>query len=78
MRHRGIRAAAPQRFQACTTDSLRDLPIARNRLDRKFAAGRPNQVWPGLHCLRAKLRRGLYLAVVRDLFDLEDRRLGDA
>jgi transposase InsO family protein len=35
----------PRRFRVCTTDSHHDLPIAPNRLDQKFAAERPNQVW---------------------------------
>ncbi len=45
MRHHGIRARTPRRFRVRTTDSHHDLPIAPNRLDQKFAAERPNQVW---------------------------------
>ncbi len=45
MRHHGIQAITPRRFRICTTNSHHDLPIAPNRLDQKFAAGRPNQVW---------------------------------
>ncbi len=45
MRHHGIRAITPRRFRVRTTDSHHDLPIAPNRLDQKFTAERPNQVW---------------------------------
>jgi putative transposase len=45
MRRHGIRALTPRRFRVCTTDSQHDLPIAPNRLDQKFVASRPNQVW---------------------------------
>ena len=45
MHHHGIRARTPRRFRVRTTDSHHDLPIAPNRLDQKFAAERPNQVW---------------------------------
>ncbi len=40
MHHHGIRARTPRRFRVGTTDSHHDLPIAPNRLDQKFAAGR--------------------------------------
>ena len=68
MRHNGIRARTPRRFLVRTTNSHHALPIAANRLDQTFAAGRPNQVWPGPHHLRANRGGWLYLAVVRDLF----------
>ena len=45
MRHHDIRAIMPRRFRGCTTDSRHDLPIAPNRLNQKFAAERPNQIW---------------------------------
>src|ERR1700724_506144 len=62
MRHQGIRAITPRRFRVCTTDSHHDLPIAPNRLDQKFAAERPNQVW------LADITYVPSLAVVLDLF----------
>jgi transposase InsO family protein len=78
MRHHGIRAITPRRFLACTTDSHHDLPIAPNRLDQKFAAERPNQVWPGRHRLRANPEGWLYLAVALDLFPRKIAGKGDA
>jgi putative transposase len=68
MRHHGIRAITPQRFRLCTTDSRHDLPIAPNRLDQKFAAERPNQVWLADVTYVPTGQGWLYLAVVLDLF----------
>jgi putative transposase len=68
MRHQGIRAIMPRRFRICTTDSHHDLPIAPNRLDQKFAAERPNQVWlADITCVPTG-EGWLYLAAVLDLF----------
>jgi putative transposase len=68
MRHHGIRARAPRRFRACTTDSHHDLPIAANRLDQNFAASRPNEVWLADITYVPTSEGWLYLAVVLDLF----------
>jgi putative transposase len=68
MRRQGIRAVTPQRFQACTTDSRHDWPIAPNRLGQKFAAERPNQVWLADISYVPTSEGWLYLAVVLDLF----------
>src|SRR6202047_5415522 len=68
MHHYGIRARTPRRFRVRTTDSHHDLPIAPNRLDQKFAAERPNQVWlADLTCVPTS-EGWLYLAGVLDLF----------
>ena len=58
----------PRRFRVCTTDSHHDLPIAPNRLDQKFAAERPNQVWLADITYVPTKEGWLYLAVVLDLF----------
>src|SRR5262249_15496335 len=50
------------------TDSRHDLPIAPNRLDQKFAAERPNQVWLADVTYVPTGQGWLYLAVVLDLF----------
>jgi putative transposase len=56
---------------SCVTeasDSHHDLPIAPNRLDQKFAAERPNQVWLADITYAPTKEGWLYLAVVLDLF----------
>jgi putative transposase len=68
MHHHGIRARTPRRFRVRTTDSHHDLPIAPNRLDQKFAAERPNQVWLADITYVPTEEGWLYLAVVLDLF----------
>jgi putative transposase len=68
MRHHGIRAMMPWRFRVCTTDSHHDLPIAPNRLDQKFTASRPNQIWLADMTYVPTEEGWLYLAVVLDLF----------
>jgi transposase InsO family protein len=49
-------------------DSRHDLPVAPNRLDQKFAAERPNQVWLADISYVPTSEGWLYLAVVLDLF----------
>jgi len=68
MHHHGIRARTPRRFRVRTTDSHHDLPIAPNRLDQKFAAERPNQVWLADITYVPTGEGWLYLAAVLDLF----------
>jgi putative transposase len=68
MRHHGIRAIRPRRFLIGTTDSHHDLPIAPNRLDQKFTAERPNQVWLADITYVPTKEGWLYLAAVLDLF----------
>jgi transposase InsO family protein len=68
MRRHGIRALTPRRFRICTTDSDHSLPIAQNRLDQKFVASRPNQIWLADMTYVPTEEGWLYLAVVLDLF----------
>src|ERR1700730_8653965 len=68
MHHYGIPARTLRRFRVRTTDSHHDLPIAPNRLDQKFAAGQPNQVWLADITYVPTEEGWLYLAVVLDLF----------
>jgi putative transposase len=67
MHQHGIRAMTPRRFRVCTTDSQHDLPIACNRLDQKFVASKPNQVWLADMTYVPTEEGWLYLAVVLDL-----------
>ena len=68
MHHHGIRARTPRRFRVRTTDSHHNLPISPNRLDQKFAAERPDQVWLADITYVPTGEGWLYLAVVLDLF----------
>jgi len=68
MRQYGIRARAPRRYRACTTDSKHSLPVAANLLDQNFAADRPNQVWLAVITYIPTGEGWLYLAVILDLF----------
>jgi len=45
MRAMGLSARRGRRRAPRTTDSRHDHPVARNLLDRNFAADRPDQVW---------------------------------
>ena len=66
-----LRAKGRRRFRV-TTDSQHAYPLAPNRLQRRFWATRPNQVWVGDITYLAQGRRWLYLAV---LMDLHTRRI---
>jgi transposase InsO family protein len=67
MRETGLTCKTQRKFEA-TTNSKHDLPIAPNRLDRRFNVDRPNQVYVG-DITTIPTREGwLYLAVVIDLY----------
>ena len=66
-----LRAKGRRRFRV-TTDSRHSHPPAPNRLQRRFRAKRPNQVWVGDITYLAQGHRWLYLAV---LMDLHTRRI---
>jgi putative transposase len=68
MQQHGIRARGKRRFRVTTTDSRHDLPIAPNLLNRNFTPAAPNQTRPGDITYIATEERGLFLAVVIDLF----------
>jgi hypothetical protein len=78
MRHHGIRARAPRRFRVCPTGRHHDLPVAPNRPGQNFAAGRPNQVWLGLHHLRANQGRVALSGRRARSLRPQNHRLGDA
>ncbi len=67
MQRHGIRAKGKRRFKV-TTDSHHALPIAPNRLNRKFTVAEPDRVWVGDITYIATDEGWLYLAVVIDLF----------
>jgi transposase InsO family protein len=56
------------KFKVVTTDSKHKLPIAENKLNRQFAAEKPNQVWVTDISYIKTVTGWLYLAVVLDLF----------
>jgi transposase InsO family protein len=67
MHHHRLRARR-RRAWVRTTDSRHALPIAKNVLDRQFAATEPNQKWAGDITYVPTEEGWLYLAVVIDLF----------
>ena len=68
MRDNDLAAKTRRRFRVRTTDSHHDLPIAPNRLDRRFHAPGPNQAWVADLTYIATGEGWLYLAVVLDLY----------
>lgn len=66
LRQQGLRAREPRRFRV-TTDSKHSLPVAPNRLNRRFHARRPNRVWLGDITYFWTSEGWLYLAVLMDL-----------
>ena len=67
MQEHGIRGRHKRRYKA-TTDSGHDLPVAPNRLDRRFETSRPDQAWTADITYIATREGWLYLAVVMDLY----------
>jgi putative transposase len=67
MKRAGIRSIMHRTFRVQTTDSDHDLPVAPNRLDRRFAADLPDRKW-ACDITYVPTREGfLYLAAVMDL-----------
>ena len=67
MQRLGIQLRRRRRFKA-TTNSKHDLPIAPNRLDRKFTVNQPNRYWVG-DITYVPIGEGWgYLATVIDLY----------
>ena len=66
MKRNGIRAKQKKKFKA-TTNSNHNLPVARNRLKRKFTVKRPNRVWVSDITYIATDEGWLYLAAFVDL-----------
>lgn len=67
MHEHGITARPLKRFRK-TTDSKHDLPVAPNRLERNFAAAKPDTVWVGDITYIWTAAGWSYLAVIVDLF----------
>jgi putative transposase len=67
MRQRQIRAKTKKKFVPRTTDSAHAQPVAPNRLDRDFAAPKPNQKWAVDITYIPTDEGWLYLAGVLDL-----------
>lgn len=67
MKQRQIRAQAKKTFVPRTTDSAHEKPVARNLLDRQFAAELPNQKWVADITYIPTGEGWLYLAGVLDL-----------
>jgi transposase InsO family protein len=67
MRQRNIRAKTKKKFVPRTTDSTHDQAVARNLLERQFAAALPNQKWVTDITYIPTDEGWLYLAGVLDL-----------
>ena len=66
MKENGIQAKQRKKFKA-TTDSNHTLPVAKNRLKRKFTTSKPNQVWVSDITYLRTDEGWLYLATFIDL-----------
>ncbi len=66
MKEQGIRAKQKRKFRV-TTHSKHSLPVAPNRIDRRFEAQRPNQAWLADITYIPTREGWLYLAAVLDL-----------
>jgi putative transposase len=67
MRHNGIKAKTVKRYKV-TTKSAHTLPIAPNRVNRRFAADECNKLWVSDISYIATREGWLYLAVIIDVF----------
>jgi putative transposase len=67
MKENGIRAKGSKKFKA-TTDSKHNLPVAPNRLKRKFKSRKPNRCWVSDITYVHTDEGWLYLCVFIDLF----------
>jgi transposase InsO family protein len=67
MRAQAIRARTKKKFVPSTTDSRHDQPVARNVLDRQFAADLPDRTWAADITYIPTDEGWLYLAGVIDL-----------
>lgn len=66
-RELGLKAKGRRRFRI-TTDSEHTYPIADNRLERRFQACRPDEIWVGDITYLAHGRGWLYLALLMDVY----------
>ena len=67
MKERGWRAKAAKKFKA-TTNSHHTLPVAENKLNQQFMAGRANEKWVSDITYIWTEEGWLYLAAVMDLY----------
>jgi putative transposase len=69
-REQGLRCKQKRRFRV-TTDSKHTLPVAPNRLARRFSVDAPNKVWVTDLTYIDTAEGWLYLAGIKDLFNGE-------
>lgn len=68
MKENGIKAKQGKKYKPVVTDSVHELPIAPNVLNREFVRQRPNEAWVADTTYIWTDEGWLYLAVVLDLF----------
>lgn len=69
MREYGLRSVINKKFKGATTDSAHNYPVAKNHLNRDFAASRPAEKWVSDITYIPTNQGWLYLTIVLDLFD---------
>lgn len=68
MKQHGIKARTARKFKVVTTDSGHDQPIAKNLLEQRFEAERPNQVWLTDFTYISTKEGFTYLCTIEDLY----------
>lgn len=68
MKRNGIKARTARKFKVVTTDSSHDQPIAKNLLEQRFEAERPNQVWLTDFTYIPTKEGFTYLCTIEDLY----------
>ena len=68
MRQHEIKARTARKFRVVTTDSGHDQPIAKNLLEQRFEAERPNRVWLTDFTYIPTKEGFTYLCTIEDLY----------
>ena len=69
MKKAGIRSIMYKKYRVQTTESNHDYPVAKNVLNREFAADKPGQKWVSDITYIATGQGWLYLTLILDLAD---------
>lgn len=69
MRSEGLKSIVSKKFKVVTTDSRHNLPIAKNLLNREFAAEAPGRKWVSDITYIPTRQGWMYLTIIMDLYD---------